>query len=44
MVMEYVRQHEVDARIARIFNTYGPRSHPADGRVVPNFCIQAIEG
>jgi nucleoside-diphosphate-sugar epimerase len=44
MVMEYVRQHEVDARIARIFNTYGPRSHPADGRVVPNFCIQALEG
>lgn len=43
MVMEYVRQHDVDARIARIFNTYGPRSHPADGRVVPNFCIQALE-
>ncbi len=44
LVMEYVRQHAVDARIARIFNTYGPRSHPADGRVVPNFCIQALEG
>ncbi len=44
LVMEYVRQHNVDARIARIFNTYGPRSHPADGRVVPNFCLQAIEG
>jgi len=44
LVMEYVRQHHVDARIARIFNTYGPRSAPSDGRVVPNFCIQAIEG
>lgn len=44
LVMEYVRQHSVDARIARIFNTYGPRSHPADGRVVPNFCNQVIEG
>jgi len=44
IVMEYVRQHQVDARIARIFNTYGPRSAPSDGRVVPNFCIQAIEG
>lgn len=44
LVMEYVRQHRVDARIARIFNTYGPRSHPADGRVVPNFCVQTIEG
>lgn len=43
MVMEYVRHRDVDARIARIFNTYGPRSHPADGRVVPNFCIQALE-
>lgn len=44
LVMEYVRQHGVDARIARIFNTYGPRSHPADGRVVPNFCLQALNG
>lgn len=44
LVMEYVRQHSVDGRIARIFNTYGPRSHPADGRVVPNFCVQAIDG
>jgi UDP-glucuronate decarboxylase len=43
LVMEYVRQGKVDARIARIFNTYGPRSAPSDGRVVPNFCIQAIE-
>lgn len=44
LVMEHVRQRNVDARIARIFNTYGPRSQPADGRVVPNFCIQAIGG
>ena len=44
LIMEYVRQHQVDARIARIFNTYGPRSAPHDGRVVPNFCIQALEG
>jgi UDP-glucuronate decarboxylase len=44
LIMEYVRQHKVDARIARIFNTYGPRSAPSDGRVVPNFCIQALEG
>lgn len=43
LVMEYVRQHSVDARIARIFNTFGPRSQPTDGRVVPNFCVQAIE-
>jgi nucleoside-diphosphate-sugar epimerase len=44
LVMEHVRQHDVDARIARIFNTYGPRSHPADGRLVPNFCVQALQG
>jgi nucleoside-diphosphate-sugar epimerase len=43
IVMEYVRQHGVDARIARIFNCYGPRCHPADGRVVPSFCVQALE-
>lgn len=44
LTMEYVRRHELDARIARIFNTYGPRSHPRDGRVVPNFCVQALQG
>ncbi|MDQ4045193.1 MAG: SDR family oxidoreductase [Chloroflexota bacterium] len=44
LVMEHVRQHGIDARIARIFNTYGPRSQPADGRVVPSFCVQAISG
>ncbi len=42
MTVEYVRQRGVDGRIARIFNTYGPRSHPGDGRVVPNFCVQAL--
>ncbi|MGH2533341.1 MAG: UDP-glucuronic acid decarboxylase family protein [Thermomicrobiales bacterium] len=44
LTMEFVRQYQLDARIARIFNTYGPRSHPADGRVVPNFCVQALRG
>lgn len=41
---DYRRQHGVDARIARIFNTYGPRMAPDDGRVVSNFCIQALNG
>lgn len=44
LTMEYHRQHGLDARIARIFNTYGPRSDPEDGRVVPNFCVQALRG
>ena len=43
LTMEFVRRHNLDARIARIFNTYGPRSDPRDGRVVPNFCIQALQ-
>ena len=42
VTMEFVRRHDLDARIARIFNTYGPRSNPDDGRVVPNFCVQAL--
>jgi UDP-glucuronate decarboxylase len=42
ITVEYTRQRGVDGRIARIFNTYGPRSHPGDGRVVPNFCVQAL--
>ena len=42
MTMEYVRQYGVDARIIRIFNTYGPRNDPRDGRVVPNFIAQAL--
>lgn len=44
LTMEYVRQHAVDARIIRIFNTYGPRNDPRDGRVVPNFIVQALAG
>jgi UDP-glucuronate decarboxylase len=44
LTMEFVRQYGLDARIARIFNTYGPRSNPEDGRVVPNFCVQALRG
>ena len=44
LIMEFVRQYDLDARIARIFNTYGPRSNPSDGRVVPNFCMQALRG
>jgi len=44
LVMEFHRQFGLDVRIARIFNTYGPRSHPRDGRVVPNFCVQALLG
>jgi UDP-glucuronate decarboxylase len=41
---DYHRQHGVDVRIARIFNTYGPRMHPKDGRVVSNFVVQALRG
>jgi UDP-glucuronate decarboxylase len=40
--MDYRRQHGLSIRIARIFNTYGPRMHPADGRVVSNFMMQAL--
>ncbi len=40
--MEYVRQFGLDARIVRLFNTYGPRNDPQDGRVVPNFINQAL--
>lgn len=42
--MEYVRQFGLDARIVRLFNTYGPRNDPNDGRVVPNFINQALNG
>ena len=42
LCFDYLRQHEVDARIIRIFNTYGPNMDPADGRVVSNFINQAI--
>jgi UDP-glucuronate decarboxylase len=44
LTMEFVLRHGLDARLARIFNTYGPRTDPRDGRVVPNFCIQALKG
>jgi nucleoside-diphosphate-sugar epimerase len=40
--MEWIRQYDVDARIVRIFNTYGPRNQLDDGRVVPNFITQAL--
>jgi dTDP-glucose 4,6-dehydratase len=42
MTMAYHRYHQVDTRIVRIFNTYGPRMRPRDGRVVSNFIVQAL--
>jgi UDP-glucuronate decarboxylase len=42
LFFDYHRQHKLDIRIVRIFNTYGPRMHPNDGRVVSNFIIQAL--
>jgi UDP-glucuronate decarboxylase len=44
LVFDYVRQHKLAAKVVRIFNTYGPRMHPDDGRVVSNFVIQALRG
>jgi UDP-glucuronate decarboxylase len=44
LMMDYHRQNKVDIRIVRIFNTYGPRMLPDDGRVVSNFIIQALKG
>lgn len=44
MTMAYHRYHALDTRIVRIFNTYGPRMRPKDGRVVSNFIVQALEG
>jgi dTDP-glucose 4,6-dehydratase len=44
MTMAYQRSHGVDTRIVRIFNTYGPRMRPHDGRVVSNFLVQALAG
>ena len=44
LVMDYHRQHGVDVRVVRIFNTYGPRMLPDDGRVVSNFIVQALSG
>lgn len=43
LFMDYRRQHNVDSKIVRIFNTYGPRMHPDDGRVVSNFIVQALQ-
>ncbi len=44
IVMAYHRTHGIDTRIVRIFNTYGPRMRPHDGRVVSNFIVQALQG
>jgi len=44
MTMAYHRYHALDTRIVRIFNTYGPRMRPRDGRVVSNFIVQALQG
>jgi UDP-glucuronate decarboxylase len=44
LFFDYHRQHKLDIRVARIFNTYGPRMHPNDGRVVSNFIVQALRG
>jgi UDP-glucuronate decarboxylase len=44
LFFDYHRQHKLRIKVARIFNTYGPRMHPNDGRVVSNFVIQALKG
>ncbi|GJM15328.1 MAG: NAD-dependent dehydratase [Thermodesulfobacteriota bacterium] len=44
LFFDYYRQHNIDIKVLRIFNTYGPRMHPNDGRVVSNFIIQALKG
>ena len=44
LFFDYYRQHGLEIKVARIFNTYGPRMHPADGRVVSNFIMQALGG
>ncbi len=44
LTSSYIKEHDVDARIVRIFNTYGPNQKPGDGRVVPNFITQALSG
>jgi UDP-glucuronate decarboxylase len=44
LFFDYHRQHNLDIKVARIFNTYGPRMNPKDGRVVSNFIVQAING
>jgi UDP-glucuronate decarboxylase len=44
LFFDYHRHHKVDIKVTRIFNTYGPRMHPNDGRVVSNFIVQALRG
>ena len=44
LFFDYYRQHDLKIKVARIFNTYGPRMHPNDGRVVSNFIVQALQG
>lgn len=44
LFLDYHRQHNLDIKVVRIFNTYGPRMHPNDGRVVSNFIVQALKG
>lgn len=44
LFFDYWRQHKLQIKVARIFNTYGPRMHPNDGRVVSNFVVQALKG
>lgn len=44
LFFDYYRQHQVQIKVARIFNTYGPNMHPNDGRVVSNFIVQALKG
>ena len=44
LFFDYHRQHDLEIKVARIFNTYGPRMHPNDGRVVSNFVVQALQG
>ena len=44
LFFDYYRQHGLDIKVVRIFNTYGPRMHPDDGRVVSNFIVQALKG
>ena len=43
LFFDYHRQHQTDIKVVRIFNTYGPRMHPNDGRVVSNFIVQALQ-
>jgi UDP-glucuronate decarboxylase len=44
LFFDYYRQHQLEIKVVRIFNTYGPRMHPNDGRVVSNFIVQALRG